>query len=419
MKLFEKYSRINLFATLIVFLLASASFFLLLRYIIIEQVDEDLEIEQNEIELYVSKNHQLPEPIQLRDQQIEYIKTATPLYRNKPEYKTVDGHNAGKKNDNSFRELSFNISVDGDLWLVKVRKSLEETDNLVHSILVIIISAVLLILIITFLINRILLKKLWQPFYETLDSIKSFKLSDRKKLALRKTGIDEFDILNNTLEQSIGKATLDYELLKEFTENASHELQTPLAVIRSKLDILIQDENLSEQQSTITVEAYEAIKRLSKLNQSLLLLARIENNQYYNIEKIDLAEKLKTKLQQFSELYKAKNIHVSSIIDESYINIDTQLADILLNNILSNAIKHNVENGFVEILLQQRKLVVINTGTASALNRERLFTRFYKETVSNENTGLGLSVVKQICDVSNITINYAFSQNKHRFTLSW
>ncbi|NJE06811.1 sensor histidine kinase, partial [Thermococcus sp. M36] len=147
------------------------------------------------------------------------------------------------------------------------------------------------------------------------------------------------------------KAQQDFNSLKQFTENASHELQTPLAIIRTKFDLLIQAETLTQQQIEALQSANDALQRLSNLNKSLLLLTKIENKQFEEKVTINLKELIENKLIQLSELIQNKNIHVTYSLEEITINMNSDLAEILLNNLLVNAIKHNVPNGEIIINL--------------------------------------------------------------------
>lgn len=419
MKLFTKYNRINLITTLTIFLLASLAFFFLLRFIIIDQVDEDLKIEKNEIETAAKTFHHLPAIIPVHDQYTTFTAVNSPSFE-KVKFTTLRKYNEHDKEQIYVREITFYINVSGQWYLATVSKSLEGTDDLIQSIIVISICTILLILVTTLLINRIVLKRLWQPFYGTLKRVDDFKLGAKQQLQFSSTSIEEFDLMNRTLQQSIGKAEQDYLVLREFTENASHELQTPLAIIRSKLDVLIQEENLSEQQSNAVQSAYDAIQRLTRINQTLLLLAKIGNKQFAQTELVDLKILIQNKLNQFHELWQNRNIEVAADLENAKININAALADILLNNLLSNAIKHNVQNGKIKIHLSQGLLLINNTGEARSLNSEKLFKRFYKQSNNNENNGLGLAVVKQICEASNCIIQYNFSENNiHTFSLSW
>ena len=419
MKLFTKYNRINVLVTVAIFLLASVAFFFLLKYIIINQVDEDLKIEQNEIETSVRTFNKLPAIIPVHDQYTTYRLTDGPSV-SKKKFVTIKKYDKHEGEDILVRQIIFNINVEGQWYLVTVSKSLEATEDLIQSVIVITICTVLLILIATLFINRIVLRRLWQPFYDTLRRVSDFKLGNQQQLHFSATNIEEFDVMNETLQQSIGKAEQDYLLLREFTENASHELQTPLAIIRSKLDVLIQDENLSQRQSDAVQGAYDAIQRLTRTNQSLLLLAKIENRQFAETATIDLRETVEQKLKQFQELWQSKELSVTSDLQQASIISNPMLADILFNNLLSNAIKHNIEKGSIHIRLLQGSFEIKNTGQIHSLDTTRLFGRFYKSNTANENQGLGLSIIKQICEVSSYTIEYSFEpKNMHCFTIKW
>jgi signal transduction histidine kinase len=239
-------------------------------------------------------------------------------------------------------------------------------------------------------------------------------------LQLQVTNIDEFALMNKTLQQAITKAEEDYVLLKQFTENASHELQTPLAVIRSKLDLLIQDEYLTAGQSDAVQSAYDALQKLSRMNQSLLLLTKIENRQFSETEVIDMKALTETKLNQFKELWQNKNITVKHLLQRSSITFNPTLADILLNNLCSNATKHNIAGGSIDIELNAGSLTFRNTGPSVALCKNRVFTRFYKSGYAQDSYGLGLSIIKQICEVSSCNIAYSFEgSNTHVFSVNW
>lgn len=415
MKLFSKYNRINLLTTVIIFLLASIAFFVALRYIIINQVDDDLKIEQNEIETAAKTFHHLPEIIPVKDQYTSYAIIDAPGFE-KAKFTTVEKFDAHEQI--AVREISFNIKVGEQWYLITVAKSLEGTDDLIQSIIVISICTILLILATTSLINRIVLRRLWQPFYNSLRNMREFKLGSKQQMLFSASGIEEFDVMNVTLQHAFSKAEQDYLLLREFTENASHELQTPLAIMRSKMDVLIQDENLSQQQSEAAQGVYDAIQRLTRINQSLLLLAKIENNQFADVVTIDLKQFIQQKLKQFHELWLTKNIVVTSNLQSAGITINATLADILFNNLFSNATKHNINGGIIDLQLQQGSFKISNSGQTSALDATRLFSRFYK-TSDNENHGLGLSIAKQICEVSHCNIVYNFNNGMHTFSVNW
>ena len=420
MKLFTRYNRINVASTVVIFLLACIAFSFLLRYVIINGVDEDLRIEKNEVISYISKYNTLPPVVEVHDQYTTYLPVkALPVLNHRHSIYTRYAHDAEDGDDELVRSIVFGVAANNNNYLVTVSKSLEGTDDLIQSIIAITIATIILILTATYFINRFVLRKLWQPFYQSLDELKNFKLSDADSIVFADTKIDEFNLLNTTLSGVINKAQQDYQVLKEFTENASHEMQTPLAVINSKLDVIIQSETLTEPQSTAAEGAYDAIKKLKRLNQSLLLLAKIENRQFADTADINLAEAIQNKLAQFAEQWHELHLKVHTHLASTIINSNPQLMDVLLNNLLSNAAKHNRNKGFINISLLSNELKISNSGQASALDEPSIFSRFYKSSVT-EGHGLGLPIVKQICEASGYTCRYHFeAPDVHSFIIGW
>jgi signal transduction histidine kinase len=418
LKLFSKYNRINIISTVIIFLLGCVAFSVLLRYVIISQIDEDLKIEKNEIVNYVNRFNHLPAVIEVRDQYTTYKPISKPIKTLKKIF-THENYNAAEHQKELQRTIEFNINANNSWYLVSVSKSLQGTDKLIKTIIIITLTIILLILAVTFFINRFVLKKLWQPFYNTLQKVQHFNLGDAQTLNFGDTNIDEFKNLNTILTDSLSKAQHDYQSLKEFTENASHELQTPLAVIQSKLDILIQNEKLAEGESEAIQSAYTAIQNLSKLNQSLLLLAKIENKQFNEQANINLKNLLQNKSSQFNELWKTRNIYAEINLSEKIISGNTYLIEILLNNLLSNAANHNKLNGSITVLLKDI-LQITNTGVPQPLDEKKIYKRFSKSNNADGSHGLGLSIIQQICVASGYTVTYNFMlPDIHSFTISF
>jgi signal transduction histidine kinase len=415
-KLFAKYNRINVLATIAIFLIASVAFFFTVKFIQIEQVDDDLKIEEEEIVLYVERYGQLPKTFSVDDQMIQFIRTDTPFtrrYFNRTDLRDMKGHLE------DFRQLFFGIKAGGQWYMVTVSKSLEETDDLVTSVFWITSGTILLILIASFVINRFVFKQLWKPFYDTLFVLKHFKIDKEQKLDFPSTTTEEFRLMIDTLESTTVQAQRDYLSLKSFSENASHEMQTPIAIIQSKLDLLIQDEALIGRQSKSLHAIYEAIDRLTRLNSSLLLLVKIENRQFSTVQTIDLKSAIEQKVDDFQELWQAQHITVNCDLSDSPVSMNKDLSDVLINNLLSNATKHNVPNGTIGISLQRNRLSISNSGNGQPLDEKKVFQRFYKPSQSAEHNGLGLSIIFQICEVSGLHISYKFKDGQHQFLSEW
>src|SRR5215510_11626728 len=190
MKLFAKYNRINLLTTIIIFLLSATTFYFAIRYILINQVDNDLRIEEREIETYLSEHGVLPEPIPVKDQKISYALVDREVKKKRFTTEHLEGER------NTFRVFRFGISAKGNTYIATVAKSLKSTDDLTRSILLISLATILLILATSLIINRVLLKKLWQPFYNSLDILKNFRVDKKPSLNFPSTQIDEFAFMN-------------------------------------------------------------------------------------------------------------------------------------------------------------------------------------------------------------------------------
>jgi len=412
MKLLTRYNRINLLSTIAIFLLSGIAFFFALHLTLLKQMDEDLRIEQREITNYVALHDTLFTPVEVKDQETIIEKTTEPDEKEK--FKTIRG-----VHDEKYRQLSFAIRAGNEWYNVKVRKSLEATEHITRTVFGITFCTILLVLLLTVVINSTILKKLWQPFYTSLDRLQGFKVNNREPLALPASTIDEFTFMNNILERTTSKAIQDYERLKEFTENASHELQTPLAIIRSKLEMMMQGENLTEYQFNALQSASEALDRLARMNQSLLLLTKIENEQFAYKSIIDLTQIVAQKAAQFNEIWQDKSLHISLDVEPVQLHTNKELIELLLNNLFSNATRHNYENGNIHITLRQDRLCIANTGHPATLNRKHLFQRFYNPSNSSTSNGLGLAVIHQICAASGFKVDYDFENGLHVFTITF
>ncbi len=205
-----------------------------------------------------------------------------------------------------------------------------------------------------------------------------------------------------------------YRLQKEFTENASHELQTPLAVFRSKLDLLLQQsDNITESQAAIIQDLYEMTGRLSRLNRNLLLLAKMENKQFSKKEEVDVAEVIRQLLPYLESL--AGNLTIKTIFEleekeRLCIPANRSLLESLLNNLVVNAVRHNKPDGEIRIILSTDSLTVSNTSTEKALNAKLIFNRFYRPSEKTKGNGLGLAIVKAVCDYHGWKITYHFDE---------
>lgn len=426
MRLFTKYSRVNIVASILALVLGSIGYYFIVRYVLVHELDDTLKIEEAEILDNVQHRDRLPEPANYVDQQIRFNPATSEVPRvfrqtTWGDLVSTAGKPPGARNhdpDHPFRELVFSVHVGGQLYTVSVAKSEEETEDLLFLIMLVTAGMIVILLGVLFLANRLLLRRIWQPFYRTLDNIRSFNLSSREPLPATDTDIDEFRSLDETARQMTGKIMRDYEILKNFADNASHEMQTPLAIINSKLDLLIQDIGLGEAHHRPVQAMYDAIGRLRQLNQSLLLLTKIENNQFADTKSIDLALLIGEKLTQLEDPLKDRHLKVYTELDHLPLPINGYLADILLNNLLTNAIRHNYNGGQIDIRLGERSLRISNSGPELGFEAATIFDRFVKGTHSG-GSGLGLAIVRQICDNYRFPLQYGFKEGIHTIEIQF
>lgn len=410
MKLFTHYSRVNILASIMALVLGSIGYYFIIRTVLIRQLDDTLNVEEEEILNHVQQKDQLPEPSNYSDQQISYSPAAAPVERQYVNIVRPDPfhHNESRH----FRQLIFSVRAGGQMYTASVSKSEEQTKELQKMIMLVTAGMILLLLGMLYVANRLLIGRLWRPFYQTLEGLRGFNLSSSDRLAYAPTSIKEFRSLQQTVEQMTEHIRKDYEMLKAFADNASHEMQTPLAIINSKLDLMIQDQGLGEQHHRQLQAMYDAVSRLRHLNQSLLLLTKIENHQFGQAEPVTLASLLEKKLAQMEDLIKGRHITVTADLQPFQLRMNAYLADILLGNLLSNAIRHNYDNGTIDIRLQQDMLLMSNTGVPLSFDPVTVFDRFTK-SASSEGTGLGLAIVRQICDNYGFTPVYTNKEGCH------
>jgi two-component system sensor histidine kinase QseC len=318
-----------------------------------------------------------------------------------------------------YRGLSKIIYLNKKPFRFRVETNIEESQETIFFISATTVFLFILIVGGLLLLNRRLSKSVWKPFRNTLDKLKTFNLNQQTKIEFGETDIKEFDELNQSLTKLIDQNISVYKTQKEFTENASHELQTPLAILKNKLDILLQNQDLTEKQYQIAEEMNKALTRSSRINRNLLLLAKIDNSQFDNSELIRFDELLNQSIEILQEHFEQKNITVNSKISSNVeVKGNSSLMEVLINNLILNAIRHTPSNGFINIRLTNSVFEVSNSGTEK-LNEDLLFKRFSKLSTDNRGSGLGLAIIKQICILQNWNINYRFENNLHLFSIDF
>lgn len=318
-----------------------------------------------------------------------------------------------------FRGRSTYFYIQGKPYHLSVETNVEETHETMLAIAVVTILFFILLVIGFILLNRKIATTIWQPFKNTLNELKRFDLNSHKSIQLAASDIEEFEELNRVLGKLIDNNIEVYNQQKQFTENASHELQTPLALLKSKIDLLLQNGSFNQQQLALITSLNTPLARVSRINKNLLLLAKIENHQYADEQLIPLNEVLDETIDILSDYALNKQIRIDNLIAEPImVKGNKHLLEIMLSNLVVNAISHNIEHGSIALAYQAPVFSIANSGLNS-LNKDTLFKRFVSASAQTTNSGLGLAIVKEICNRYNWPIDYTFAENQHRFFITF
>ena len=423
MKLLQQTGRYFLFFSILAFIVGGIVLFFGLGYMLNHEMDENLKHTRTTLNKELNKKDSLPPYFEIMDEIIEL--------REVPEYSELeifqdtiiqirekDGGEVEYEME-LYRQYIYTYEINGKNYRIALNHSKIDDQHLLTMIIGMISLLLLLFLIVTNLFNRYLSVRLWKPFYQLVQQVKQFNPTKGSVYQPLLTNIEEFKTLDQVLEQMTNKIAMDFLSLKQFTENASHEMQTPLAIIRSQLELLLNREQYDEKTLQHLNQIQQSTAKLSKLNKSLLLLNRIENNQFEPIESIDLKEVILQKLDAMELLIADKEINVKTDLVAVAVSANSDLIDILVGNLISNAIKHNLSKGELNLQLTENTLIIRNTGIKLNLPAEQLFERFRKADDSSKSVGLGLAIVQEICELYSWTVSYKNEENWHEMIINF
>ncbi|HMH32399.1 MAG TPA: HAMP domain-containing sensor histidine kinase [Puia sp.] len=418
MKLLNRTIRSYLFYSFTILLVAIPLFYFVVKTVLFHSVDRSLKTQMRDIRSNLPSISSAKE-LETWSKMDKDILLA-PAEKTAPDrIYTIYRSNRRHHDEDPYREISGTIVVERKIYKLIITNSLVENEDLLGSIVM--VQAFLLILLMAGMlwINQLSSKKIWKPFYAALDNMKNYELGNHIPPAAVRTNIDEFKELNEAIKQMINRNLEVYLAQKEFTENASHEMQTPLAIFQGKIELLMQTQPLSEEQAGLISALEEANLRLVRLNKSLLLLSRIENNQFPLTEQVDLKILVSQVLEQYRPKAELHQIHITEDYpDDLLLDANKTLIEMLVGNLISNAIRYNVDNGKISIELRHGTLVIRNFGPANPLPAGKIFERFYKSGEQNGSIGLGLAIVRKICDLYHYRLDYQFTEGWHVFRVT-
>jgi signal transduction histidine kinase len=409
MRLLQKTNRTYFLISGTAFIIAGVIFFFVISFFFKDQLNEKLFHDIKNITRSIKKNGTLPN-------YYPFIDIREVPAQSERSFKIIDTliFNEFEKREILFRQICLIRVINGKEYFIAARDTSIEEDDLLEVIAIVTGLVFVLLLVSLYFINRKLSMKIWQPFYKTLDELKEFSHDKPGFRLSSESELFEFTELNKTLEKLTKKVISDYQSLKRFTEDASHEIQTPLAVIQSKLETLMQYPDLKKEQAELINSAYVYTLRISKLTQTLLLLTKIANDQFPDKKAINMAELIGEKIKMFEDHILEKSLTLNEDIKpDCFLETNFFLAESLVINLIGNAVKHNIKGGIIKIKLDKTHLEISNSGEILPIPSSKLFERFYKTDKSSDSSGLGLAIVREICRLNKWEIKYVYENNLH------
>lgn len=418
MKLLRKTVRGYLYYSVFVLLVAIPAFYIIIQHVLQNETDEELVATKTKLVPRLEKILANTVAINFADDNTQIIPSGA--IRSVDSLYTVHEYDTTEKEIIPYRYLKASIIIKGQHYLLTRKRSLLENDDLLKSILFIQVSLLVLLLTGLIIINRNLSKNIWHSFYNTLEKLRGFRVEADSTLNLPEAQVDEFNDLNKSLESLVYRTHQSFTTQKEFTENASHEMQTPLAVLQGKLELLMQTLPLTEEQANLIDEVADASERMTRLNKSLILLTKIENNQFQQTEAVSVKKSVEYFIRQYEAQISQKRIRLSFLpACDIILSGNRMLIEIMLGNMIGNAFRHNVKEGTIDIVLEQNKLIIRNSGQPESLDRDKIFNRFQKQMTDSNSLGLGLQIVRKICDLYGYKVDYQFAQPLHQFSVEF
>jgi len=397
-----------------------ALLYLTIKKVIYRQIDNSLITEKIIIQDQIEQTDTIPDFEATFGHQIE-VKLLNYAVRNFQSIKDTDVYDPKSDSFTPFRYIfSSGNTIQKKGFIITIFQEISEKNELLQDISLYMFFLFFSLLLISILINYLIARRLWRPFYKSVQIAGRFDIQSDKPLDLPHTDIKEFNQLNSVFDDMTHKMRNDYLNLKEFSENAAHEIQTPLAVIRSKTDLLMQQRNLNKDSISLIKSINEATTKLFKLNQGLLLISKIENQAFHEKKIVSLKQIIESGLDNYKEIMQLKKIKVEmDASNEALVEMNDVLAEVLISNLLSNAVRFNINNGFIKCHIDDNNLIITNSGLSITTDPEFLFMRFHKGSDNPQSVGLGLSIVKKITETYGMDITYTCSDSIHKIKLQF
>lgn len=387
----------------------------LVRHIVNTEVNEILKHECERIRFHLSEEGTLPSSDYLFD--VSSVASSEEYFSASNQFSDTLIYEAYTDTFIPYRTYECTTVVGSERIRISLRHILLEMNELITWLSV--ITTLILLLLITglFFINQRIARLAWKPFFENLSKLKKYDITKRNSVQLETSGISEFEALNEVVAALMNQVKKDFQNLKEFNENISHEMQTPLAIIRNKMVLLLESKNLEEKELRWVQAAFQEVNKLSKIGKSLTLISKIENQEFTRLESVDIRAVIDNIIGNMEEMIRFKNLEMIAKLNPVEVKCDPVLANILFTNLIKNAVQHNREGGYIGMLLTEEKFEIENTGEVLQTETAQLFNRFQKGNIATDSLGLGLAINQKICEIYGFRLDYDHDAGKHTFSL--
>ncbi|WP_181163685.1 sensor histidine kinase [Pontibacter mangrovi] len=408
MRLLQKINKAYLVSSAVVLAVCSTLLYFILQRQAQLEIDEELALQEELISAQIAQG-QMPSFPLTDVRQLNSTARPSTMYGDSVVFDRL------QLEHEDYRYLRSVKSINGKTYSIMVMDAHVGWADYYLTIFAVFLVMALLLGCTGLLVNYFAARSIWQPFFQNLKVYRSHSVSSGSPLQLQPSNVQEFREMQLALQEQTQRSRQEYLALREFTENASHEIQTPLAIIQAKLDRLSQYPISGEMMHHLAL-ARDSVSRLSRINKNLLLLTKLENRAFEEKEQLDLRPLLQAQLDQMEDLFEMKHIALQTEISATALQANRYLIDILLSNLLANALRYTPENGKVSIRLSPERLEVANSGAPLTLTEDQLYARFKKGRAnSGQSTGLGLAIAKGICEAHGWQLRYRYSGEEHHF----
>jgi signal transduction histidine kinase len=412
MKLATKTNTYYLLFFISLFPIMIAVDYYLIQHVVNTEVNEILEHEADRIRFELRKSGALP--------QSNYVFDTTSVnedYQVLNVFSDTLVYEAYADKLVPYRTYEFKTMIDSDSIKISLRHILLETNELIGWLFITTSLIILVLVVGLYVINQGIYKWAWKPFFENLSKLKNYDFSKKNPVLLETSSISEFQEFNQVVITLMDQVKKDFQNLREFNENISHEIQTPLAIIRNKMILLLESKNIDQQEQEWVQVVYQEANKLSKIGKSLTLISRIENQEFIRLDIVDIHTIVDNIINNMEEMITFKNLKLNIELTPVKVKCDLILANILFTNLIKNAVQHNNEGGYISILLNEEKFEIKNSGKVSTIETEQLFSRFQKDNTATDSLGLGLAINQKICELYGFRLKYDRQGMTHTFSL--